>query len=132
MSLEKIALFGANGQFGNAILHALMQCKQRSFHVLAFISPRNDLKYYGDRRNIVVHQIDLAATEIDENYVAALLDGVQVVLSCLGGSLLHRQRMIQDAAAKASVHRFYPSEFGMHQIVRFPGEEHGLLHSVRV
>ncbi|KAI2486253.1 NAD-binding protein [Pyrenophora tritici-repentis] len=36
--------------------------------------------------------------------------------------------MIQDAAADAGVKRFYPSEYGFHQIYRKPNDPMGYIH----
>jgi hypothetical protein len=55
---------------------------------------------------------DLAALLADEK--------VDVVFSALGGKILAKQNVVQDAAAKAGARRFYPSEFGMHHVVWLP------------
>ncbi|GIJ91189.1 hypothetical protein Asppvi_010154 [Aspergillus pseudoviridinutans] len=119
MEFRKVALFGANGNIGNAILHALMACKERSFDILCIISPKSELKYFGDRRAIMVRKLDLATATEEE--IAKVLDGIDVVLNALGGTILRRQQCIQNAAAMAGVKRFYPSEFGMHHIPVLPG-----------
>jgi hypothetical protein len=127
MEFRNVALFGANGNIGNAILHALVACKEKSFHILCIISPKSELKYFGDRRAIEVRKLDLAIAAEEE--IAKVLDGIDVVLNALSGTVLQRQQCIQDAAAKAGVRRFYPSEFGMHHIPVLP--RHGpFLHPV--
>lgn len=114
-----VALLGANGQFGNAILHALLSCKEKNFNIVAFISPKADLKSNADVRKVKVVRMDLLTATVAE--IAAALKGVEVVLSAVGGNILPRQLEIQDAAAEAGVRRFFPSEFGMHQVVQVPG-----------
>ena len=129
MSFKTIALFGANGQMGNPIFHALISCKDQSFKILAFIRPNSTLKYDGDTSTITIHCVDLA--RISAETLSVLLQDVDVVVSALGGSLLPRQRVIQDAVVQAVVKRFYPSEFGMHQISRLPDAGVGIIHPVR-
>ncbi|RAH76694.1 hypothetical protein BO86DRAFT_443031 [Aspergillus japonicus CBS 114.51] len=103
LSIRTIALFGANGQVGKAALEALMRCKDPPIHILAF---RVDL-------NIVACN----------NLATILADGkADVVISALGGQIINEQGLVQDAAAQAGVKRFYPSEFGMHQVVWLPDE----------
>jgi hypothetical protein len=50
------------------------------------------------------------------------------VVSALNGPALKAQATIQDAAADAGVKRFYPSEFGFHQIYRKPNDPMGYIH----
>lgn len=56
------------------------------------------------------------------------LEGVDAVVSALNGSALEAQATIQDAAADTGVKRFYPSEFGFHQIYRKPNDPMGYIH----
>jgi hypothetical protein len=50
------------------------------------------------------------------------------VISALNGPALETQGTIQDAAADAGVQRFYPSEYGFHQIYRKPDDPMGYIH----
>lgn len=112
-----IALFGANGQIGKPIFEALIRCKDPQFQITAFVSPNSsfDLRGYGDI-NATVKRVDLNKVARDD--LAAILaeEKVDVAISALGGEIITKQGVIQDAAAKAGVGRFYPSEFGMHQV----------------
>ncbi|VUC37215.1 unnamed protein product [Clonostachys rosea] len=126
MAFKNVALLGANGQIGNEILHALVSCPEYKFNVLAFIRPGASLNYNGDRQHISIKHLDFFEAEIDE--VASLLQGIDVLVSALGGSTLPKQRLFQDAAAKAGVKRFFPSEFGMPSIVRLVDSDVGFLH----
>jgi putative NADH-flavin reductase len=129
-SSQTIALFGANGEVGKYVFNALVKCKETEFKVIAFVSPASNfnLDDYGEV-NVIVERLDLNKIAMDD--LAVILAGhkIDVVISTLGGRVIHKQRVIQDAAAKAGVRRFYPSEFGMHQIPWFPGEG-GYLHPV--
>ncbi|KAJ5115008.1 NAD(P)-binding protein [Penicillium alfredii] len=120
---KTVALFGANGQVGNRVFKALIRCKGPEFSVIAFVSPNSsfNLMDYGDI-NATVKRVDLNHVARDD-LVAILADAkVDVVISALGGQIIAKQCVIQDAAAKAGVKRFYPSEFGMHQVAWLPDE----------
>ncbi|KAA8643990.1 hypothetical protein EYZ11_006583 [Aspergillus tanneri] len=116
-----VAVFGATGQVGSAVLQALVHCKEQSFDIIAFVSPTSALEVKGELSRVDVKRIDLLKATEEE--LAGALQGADVVVSALGGSTLHKQRLIQDAAAIAGVRRFYPSEFGMRQVAWLPGPE---------
>ncbi|PLB49805.1 NAD(P)-binding protein [Aspergillus steynii IBT 23096] len=118
---QKVALFGANGRVGNALLHALVNCKEQRFEILAFISPMSTLRLSVRSEFVTSVHLDISSASPEE--IGIKLQGVDIVLSALGGNLLDRQRCIQDGAALAGVKRFYPSEFGMCQIPIFPGSQ---------
>ena len=118
---QKIALFGANGRVGNALLHSLVACKEQRFDITAFISPASTLRLSSKSEHVQPVNMNLLTASPEE--IATKLRGIDVVVSALGGKTLHRQRHIQDGAALAGVKRFYPSEFGMCQIPMFPGHE---------
>ncbi|KAJ6163845.1 hypothetical protein N7497_003824 [Penicillium chrysogenum] len=125
MGFKTIALFGATGQVGRHILHAILDCKKQSFHVVQIVSPSDkDAAYQTSHTELKV--LDLFALE--ENELCAALRGVDVVISALNGQGLEAQPDIQDAAASAGVKRFYPSEYGMHHIYRKPGDSQGYIH----
>jgi aspartate-semialdehyde dehydrogenase len=123
-----VALIGANGQIGNFILHELLASREARFHVLAFIRPNSQLKYQGPQENVTVHDIDLSKVTADS--LAPYFRASDVVVSAVGTELLSRQSVLQDAAAIAGVPRFYPSEFGMHSVLRMRTEEATLIHPV--
>ncbi|CAG9983308.1 unnamed protein product [Clonostachys byssicola] len=121
-----VALIGANGQIGNFILHELLASREAQFHVLAFIRPNSQLKYRGPQENVTVHDTDISKVTADS--LAPYFRGADVVVSAVGAELLSRQNVLQDAAAIADVRRFYPSEFGMHSVLRMRTEEATLIH----
>jgi len=59
--------------------------------------------------NVTAHEVDYA----DEASVVAALKGVQVVVSALSGGGLAVQPALADAAKKAGVKLFVPSEYGI-------------------
>ncbi|RAK71434.1 NAD(P)-binding protein [Aspergillus fijiensis CBS 313.89] len=120
---KTIALFGANGQVGKTVFEALMRCKDPAFHIIAFVSPKSSsqLESLEDAR-VTIKRVDLNMVTCDE-LATILADGrADVVISALGGQIIAKQGLVQDAAAQAGVKRFYPSEFGMHQLLWLPGE----------
>lgn len=131
-SFKTIALFGANGQVGKAVFNALIKCHEPRFHVVAFTSPNSsfNLLDYGDV-NVSVERVDLNHITSDDLAAVLSKSKVDVAISALGGTIIARQGLIQDAAAKAGVKRFYPSEFGMHSVVWLPGEQ-AYIHPVRI
>lgn len=80
-TFKTVALFGANGQIGEAILDALVTCQKQQFDVLAFIQPESSPPSGADARNVTVHAIDI----FDKDAVASKLEGVDVVVSALNG-----------------------------------------------
>jgi aspartate-semialdehyde dehydrogenase len=129
-SSQIVALFGANGQVGKHVFNTLVKWKETEFKVVTFVSLTSNfnLDDYGEVNAIVV-RLDLNEIAMDDLAVILASHNVDVVVSTLGRQVINKQRVIQDAAAKAGVKRFYPSEFGMHQIPWFPGEG-GYLHPV--
>lgn len=130
MPKTKVALFGANGTLGNRILHTLIAYPERPFNLVAFIRPESSLKIDHWVSNLTVYGVDL--TLIDADSLSSMLAGVDVVVSAVGSEVLPYQHVIQDAAAKAGVRRFYPSSFGMPQVIRFEAQDVSVINSVRL
>ncbi|KAF9632341.1 NmrA-like protein [Lasiodiplodia theobromae] len=128
MRFEIIAVFGANGQIGQRILEKLSHHPAHNFNILAFIQPDDDLSCAGNDHKTVIKSFDL--DNLSRERLTKDLRGVDAVVSALNGKALDAQPLIQDAAADASVKRFYPSEYGMHHIYRKPGDPWGYLHPV--
>ena len=122
---KTIALFGANGQIGERIFNSLISSKRHTFKVIAFIPPGSNLQQ-SSNENVVVKTFD--AKDAARESLAQDLQGVDAVVSALNGPALKAQAIIQDAAADASVKRFYPSEYGFHQIYRKPNDPMGYIH----
>ncbi|KAI1622044.1 hypothetical protein EDD37DRAFT_667877 [Exophiala viscosa] len=121
------ALFGANGQIGSFILHALLTCAKQSFTVKCFIPPGSPAPEEISGKD-QAECLELDLTKISREDLAKHLQGIDVVVSALNGPALDSQILIQDAAADAGVQRFYPSEYGMHHIYRKPNDPQGYVH----
>lgn len=118
-----IALFGASGQIGERILHALGSNKQKEFKVIAFVPPGSESEV---SESVTIKTFDIKT--LSREQLAQDLQGVDAVVSALNGPALEAQATIQDAAADAGVQRFYPSEYGFHQIYRKPNDPMGYIH----
>lgn len=125
--MHKIALFGATGQIGRAILSALLNS---GFHVVQVISPGSESRARPESTTLSTNVVDLAS--VSRNDLASVLAGTEAVISALNGKALEAQGLIQDAAWDAGVKRFYPSEYGMHHIYRRPGDTFGFVHPVHL
>lgn len=128
MSLKNVALFGANGQIGSSILKALIECEKQNFEILAITPPDSPEPIGADKSNVQVKEMDIVNASREE--IAKALQGIDVVVSALNGKALEAQGNLQDAAADSSVKRFYPSEYGMHNIYRKPGDPMGYIHAM--
>ncbi|KAJ5087985.1 NAD(P)-binding protein [Penicillium angulare] len=123
-TISTIAIFGANGHTGKLIVQTLVQANNLKCKVVAFVSPRSDfnLKDTEDIQ-VIVRKLDL--TQITREELGNILGEarVETVIIALGGEILARQLMIQDAATIYGVNRNYPSDFVMPQIAWLPRGE---------
>ncbi|KAL0943094.1 isoflavone reductase family protein [Colletotrichum truncatum] len=126
MTLRTIALFGANGQVGDSILRGLLAEDDHQFKIHAFIPKGFELQHGQSHSKVFIHEFDLETLSKDK--LATELKDVDAVISALNGKALDAQPTIQDAAAAAGVARFYPSEFGMHNVYRKPDDPWGYVH----
>ena len=126
--MPKIAVFGASGQLGTAIVNALLN--DQTLDTIQIISPgaKSKVRLDTDIPNLSTKVVDL--TTISRKELAGELAGVDVIVSALNGKALEAQGLIQDAAWDAGVKRFYPSEYGMHHVYRKPGDTYGYIHPV--
>ncbi|GES64647.1 NAD(P)-binding protein [Aspergillus terreus] len=130
----RVAILGPTGQIGHAILLALLT--GTSHEVIQLVSPQSEEKARSvalaseQSERITTVPVDLLGSDVD--HIATILDGVDVVVSALNGKALDAQGKVQDAAAKAGVRRFYPSEYGMHHVYRPDSEDdnYGYLHPI--
>ncbi|RAL11516.1 NAD(P)-binding protein [Aspergillus homomorphus CBS 101889] len=127
MKFETVAIFGATGQIGQLIVQAFQKCKKQNFKLIQVVQPGHDEEA---RRNPGVDAKFIDITSASKEEIATALQGVDVVVSALGGKGMEMQPLIQDAADVAGVKRFYPSEYGMHHIYRKPGDDWGYLHPI--
>jgi uncharacterized protein YbjT (DUF2867 family) len=122
-AFSTIALFGASGQIGDRILNALVSNKRKNFEIIAFVPPGSESQV---SKSVTVKTFDLKKATREQ--LAQDLRGVDAVVSALNGPALEAQTTIQDAAVDAGVQRFYPSEYGFHQIYRKPNDPMGYIH----
>lgn len=106
MSINKIALFGATGNLGPAILRALLD---GGFEVTVLSregSTSTDSLASHSRQKITKINLE------DVDSITSALQGIEGVVSNMSSSALLSQKVIIDAAVTAGVKRFLPSDFG--------------------
>ncbi|KAL3432555.1 hypothetical protein BDV09DRAFT_126072 [Aspergillus tetrazonus] len=116
--MTKIALFGSTGQIGRAILLALLTTTSHEITSIDQPSSENKAKEIDvreeEKKRLKAVGINILEASTDE--LVSILAGVEIVVGALNGKALTAQEKIQDAADKAGVKRFYPSEYGMHHL----------------
>ncbi|EMD40117.1 hypothetical protein CERSUDRAFT_81414 [Gelatoporia subvermispora B] len=121
--LNVVALFGATGMLGNAILSALLKSPRLGYEpeVVVFLRPGKDLddtRLDPHPRLRVVHNDYMQKGP----ELAKALNGIDAVVSALSGPAVAAQYHIFNSAINAGVRRFYPSEFGFHHPYSAPGD----------
>ena len=104
MAFTTVAVAGATGTLGKPISQALVN---KGFKVKIFTRDVADAK----------KKLDVKAEYVVVDYknksnLVAALQGVEVVISAVGGAALGEQILLIEAAKEAGVKRFYPGEFG--------------------
>ncbi|KAJ1541451.1 hypothetical protein HK405_010646, partial [Cladochytrium tenue] len=102
MPITKVALAGASGQLGAAVLTQLLAA---GFQVTALTRAAGRVQARPGVTEVVVDFGDRAA-------LAAALVGHHAVVATTSGQAAAAQILLADAAADAGVTRFVPSEFG--------------------
>ncbi|CAO3663453.1 unnamed protein product [Umbelopsis ramanniana] len=112
-SFKSIAVFGATGDLGPYLVDALLESKAfTTIKVLTRLETFEEKPQTFDdlkARGVQVEALDLK----NENAVVEALQGIDAVVSSIGGKVLANQLLWVKAAAKAGVRRFIPSEFGI-------------------
>ena len=109
MTGPTVALAGAAGDLGSRIARALVA---RGADVRALVRPDSSPSDLTTLR--ALGATPAAADPADVNAVAAAVEGADVVVSALNGLrdvILDRQSILLDAAVRANVPRFVPSDF---------------------
>jgi len=106
MSLSKIALVGATGNLGPAILKALLDASYEVTILSREGSTSTDS--IGSHPNQKIAKVNFG----DVNSITAALKGIEGVVSNVASHALLSQKKIIDAAITAGVKRFLPSDFG--------------------
>ena len=104
MSIKNVIIIGAGGNLGPSILKALDSDKHFNVSVLARHSSKSTFPSH-----IHVHKI---AEDYPEAELLEAFKGQDAVVSAITTSSTAQQHAIIDAAVKAGVKRFLPSEFG--------------------
>ena len=104
MSLSKILLIGASGNLGSVFLPILLA--EPSFTVSILSRSSSTATFPA---NVRVHKVP---DSYPESALIEAFQGQDVVISTLSLTNLGPQKTFIDAAVKAGVKRFVPSEFG--------------------
>ncbi|KAI0198431.1 NAD(P)-binding protein [Astrocystis sublimbata] len=102
MPIQKVAIAGCTGRLGPAVLHQLLEA---GFDVTAVTRQQTSDSFLS---KVKVAEVDYTSLESLTN----ALQGHDAVISTVGFSTLADQLLLVEAAAKAGVKRFLPSEFG--------------------
>ncbi|KAI1075199.1 NAD(P)-binding protein [Whalleya microplaca] len=105
-SIVKVALAGATGNLGPAILDQLLK---GGFEVTVLT---RDSSKHSFPASVKVKSVDYDSLDSLTN----ALQGQDAVVSTLASLALSKQLLLVDAAAKAGVKRFLPSEFGSNTV----------------
>jgi putative NADH-flavin reductase len=103
MSIKNVAVIGGGGNLGPAIVQALLDAK---FNVTILSRPESE-KTFPSAAPVL--KIDYTSAEA----LAEAFKGQDAVVSVIAGPGIPLQPSIIDAAVKAGVKRFIPSEFGV-------------------
>ncbi|TFY60103.1 hypothetical protein EVJ58_g5353 [Rhodofomes roseus] len=120
--LTTIALFGVTGMLGSAFLDAFLEDVIEGYQpkVLVFMRPgKNIARRYEQHAQVQVVQCDYPKGGDD---LVEKLRGVDALVSALSGGGYPAHYTLLEAAIKAGVKRFYPSEYGFHHLYRAPGD----------
>ncbi|OJJ67900.1 hypothetical protein ASPBRDRAFT_47400 [Aspergillus brasiliensis CBS 101740] len=99
----KVTLIGATGLIGQIILKALSSNVSITVTVLSRQESSTTTEI---QPGITVHKTDFSPSNLE-----SLLRGQDVLISAVGGTAFTEQKKFIDAAIKAGVKRFIPSEF---------------------
>ncbi|CAM1501421.1 Fc.00g105830.m01.CDS01 [Cosmosporella sp. VM-42] len=98
---KNIAIFGASGNVGSIILSGLVASSK--FKITVLSRKESEATFAA---NITVRKTDFTEDDLE-----AALQDQDVVISALGAAAFGEQQKIVDAALRAGVKRFIPSEF---------------------
>ncbi|KAL8825532.1 MAG: hypothetical protein Q9191_004356 [Dirinaria sp. TL-2023a] len=100
--INKVALAGATGNLGPAILDALLSV---GFQITVLTRQTSN---HNLPSSVAVKKVDYASLDS----LTSALQGQDAVVSTLATTSIDQQLLLVEAAAKAGVKRFIPSEFG--------------------
>lgn len=108
MTIQKVALIGANGHLGPSVLHALLSSTSPKLSITV-ISRKSSKSTYPTEVN-VVHISDNSPPPHEE--LINVFTGQDAVVTTFAGTQGDLQIRLADAAAEAGVKRFIPADFG--------------------
>lgn len=100
--LKNVVVIGASGNLGKPIVHALLEAG--TFNVSALTRVESKSTFPSKVKHLT--------SDFTEASLFEALKGQDAVISALGGAAIHEQTKVIDAAIKAGVKRYIPSEFG--------------------
>ena len=112
ITFSTVAVVGATGNIGQSIAKAILSDKTFKFKILTrsdTLEKKSDLLKEFKSHGAEIVTVDFQNTDS----IAAALNGVQVLVSATSGYALQEQFPLIEAAKKAGVSRFYPSEYGI-------------------
>ncbi|KAH7139908.1 isoflavone reductase [Dactylonectria estremocensis] len=101
MSLKKVVIVGASGNIGAAVLPQLLQ----SDLVITILSREGSSASFPNGANVIRSDFSIES-------LTKALEGQDAVVSMLPILALEQQQKVAEAAIKAGVKRFIPSEYG--------------------
>ncbi|KAJ3252059.1 hypothetical protein HK103_001861 [Boothiomyces macroporosus] len=114
MAFETVAVVGATGNLGVSIAKAVIAKKLKVKIVTRQDTLASKKELLDEFKS---HGAEIVVADFKSiDSLAAALKGVQVVISATGGAALGEQIQLIDAAKKAGVSRFYPSEYGIDDV----------------
>ncbi|GAA5884496.1 hypothetical protein JCM6882_005275 [Rhodosporidiobolus microsporus] len=115
-----VALFGATGYVGQKLLEGLLNPSTEGYkpQVKVFLRKESNAESIPNHERVEKVVADL--NDVDD--LAEKLKGIDAVVSALNGPGVDAQYKVLDAAAKAGVRRFLPSEYGSEHPWRKPGD----------
>ncbi|KAJ3272235.1 hypothetical protein HDV01_005889 [Terramyces sp. JEL0728] len=114
MAFETVAVVGATGNLGVSIAKAVIAKKFKVKIVTREDTLTSKKELLDEFRSSGAEIVTADFKNADS--IATALKGVQVVISATGGAALAEQIQLIDAAKKAGVSRFYPSEYGIDDV----------------
>jgi len=111
MALHHIAVVGATGNIGPAIVNGLLEHKDYFTSITAVTASSPDDAKFAELKAKGVHVVQ--AKFDDKHSLVHAFKGIDAVVSTVGGAIIGQQILFIDAAIEAGVKRFLPSEFGL-------------------
>ena len=109
--VKRIVVAGATGNLGQRIINALLK---KDVEIRALVRVGSDVATVEKLRNLGVTVFTVNMVNADE--VAAVCQGASCIVSALAGLqdvVIDTQKVLLDAAVRAGVPRFIPSDFSL-------------------